>query len=256
MRRASSKTQPKRLSPGLLVPDAHVPYHDRQAWGLMLRVARDLGVEWIAVLGDLADCFSISTHLKDPNRARLLDQEIAEVNVALDQLDALGAKTKLYVAGNHENRLERYTQQRAPELFNLLRWEQMTRLKERGWRYAPYRDTLKLGKLHLTHDVGSAGRNAVYKCLDTYQHSIATGHTHRMALIVEGNATGEHKVSAQFGWLGDVTKADYMHQAMARKNWPLGFGLGWHDEDTGHVFMQPVPVVKGTVCVNGRLYKA
>jgi hypothetical protein len=77
-----------------------------------------------------------------------------------------------------------------------------------------------------------------------------------MAYICEGNATGEYKLSAQFGWLGDVDQIDYMSEAKARKDWALGFGVGYIHKVTGIAYLSPIPIVGGTCCVNGKLYKA
>ena len=112
----------------------------------------------------------------------------------------------------------------------------------------------RIGKLFVTHDVGAAGKYAVYQTLATYEHSIVTGHTHRLAYIVEGNAIGEYKVATQFGWLGDVDQVDYLHRAKAKKDWALGFGVGRLDPATGYVYLSPVPIVNGTCVVEGRLY--
>lgn len=243
------------LLPLLVIPDTHVPYHDKRAFNLMLEVAKWLGVQIVIVLGDFGDCFGVSDHSKDPNRALKLDKEVEAVNAELDRLDALGAKQKVFIAGNHEDRLQRYLQDKAPELFNFISIPQMYRLEKRGWQYVPYKTDFKLGKVHFTHDVGHAGRSSVFQCLDTFQHSNVTGHTHRLAYIVEGNATGEHKLSAQFGWLGKVEDADYMHRAKAMKNWALGFGVGYFHPKTGFVYLTPVPVVKYTCVVNGKLFK-
>lgn len=243
------------LIPMIIIPDTHRPYHDKRAWRLMLMVAAVLCPTILVVLGDFADCFGVSDHSKDPTRALKLDAEIRDVNKGLDELDALGAKQKIFVSGNHEDRLQRYLQDKAPELFNFIAIEKLLRLRKRGWTYVPYKSDVKVGKVHFTHDVGHCGRNSIFQCLDTFQHSNVTGHTHRMAYIVEGNATGEHKVSAQFGWLGDVRQADYMHQAKAKKNWALGFGIGYLDDKTGIVYLVPVPIVNYTCMVNGRLFK-
>jgi hypothetical protein len=81
-----------------------------------------------------------------------------------------------------------------------------------------------------------------------------------MAYICEGNATGEYKLSAQFGWLGDVDQIDYMSEAKARKDWALGFGVGYIHKTTGIAYLTPVPIIAAagsyTCCVNGRLFKA
>ncbi len=222
----------------------------------MLKVAKDLKPKHIVIIGDFMDMFSVSSHSKDPSRSGQLSREVGIGLKALDQLDALGAKNKLFIAGNHCDRLERYLQDKAPELYDFISIPQMLELKERGWKYTRYRDDTKLGKLWLTHDVGVAGQGAVFKALDTYQHSIVTGHTHRMAYVVAGNATGEVKLSAMFGWLGDAHKVDYMQRQTVLKNWVLGFGVGHLDPSTGLVYTVPVPIIGGySCCVNGKLYK-
>jgi predicted phosphodiesterase len=244
-----------KLEPILFVPDTHRPYHDEKAWQLMLKVGRDLKPKHIVCIGDLADFYSVSSHSKDPRRANSLDVELKDVHKGLDELDSLKAKNKLFIAGNHCDRLSRYLQDRAPELFDVIGIPQLLKLEERGWKYTPYKDHASLGKLHMTHDVGVAGRNAVFRALDTYQHSIVTGHTHRLAYIVEGNAVGEFKVSATFGWLGDASKVDYMHKVKVAKDWALGFGIGYYAPATGYVYLTPVPIIKYTCVVNGKLYK-
>lgn len=248
-----------KLQPVLIVSDTHRPYHDERAWQLMLRVGKKLKPYHIVSIGDLADFYSVSSHSKNPDRALKLDAELADVNKGLDELDALGAKSKKFIAGNHCDRLTRYLQDKAPELFNVVGIPELFKLEERGWQYTPYKDDTKVGRVNFTHDVAAAGRNAVFKALDTYQHSVVTGHTHRMQYVVEGNATGEYKLSAMFGWLGDRTKIDYMHRALVYKNWALGFGVGYVHADTGIAYLTPVPIIEVagtyTCVVNGTLYE-
>ena len=95
----------------------------------------------------------------------------------------------------------------------------------------------------------------MFKALETYHHSIITGHSHRLAYIVEGNAVGEFKLSAQFGWLGDTNAIDYMQRARAKKDYVLGFGVGHYDPTSHYVYMQPIPIVAYTCVVYGRLYR-
>lgn len=244
-----------KLEPILIVPDCHIPYHDKRAFNLMLKVAMDLKPKHIYIIGDFVDFYTVSSHSKDPNRALNLVEELTAGEECLDQLDRLGAVSKVAIGGNHEDRLTRYLQDKAPELFNIVTIPALLHLKERGWKYIPYKRDTKLGKLYLTHDVGVAGRNSVFSCLDTYQHSVVTGHSHRMAYIVEGNATGEVKLSAQFGWLGDANSIDYLQHQKVLKDWALGFGIGYLDPSTGLVYMTPVPIIKYTCVAAGKLYR-
>lgn len=242
------------LNKVLFFGDVHAPYHHAPSWALMLKAMRQWRPHTIVCLGDFMDCYSISAHEKDPSRSLRFPWEVETCNGLLDGLDALGAKDRRYIAGNHESRWDRLMM-KYPELAGLTDIPRLLRLKERGWKYTPYKRTDKLGKMHLTHDVGSAGRYSVHRALDMYEHSVLTGHTHRLGYLVEGNALGDCKLSASFGWMGDVEQIDYMHLQSAKKNWALGFGVGYHDTRTGYVYVTPVPIVNGTCVVEGRLYR-
>ena len=56
-----------------------------------------------------------------------------------------------------------------------------------------------------------------------------------------------------FGWLGDVRQVDYMFRVKANRDWALGFGVGYV-RDNGFVYLQPVPIVEGSCCVEGKLF--
>lgn len=240
----------KRL---LLVPDTHRPFHSEKAWRLMLKAAGVFRPHIIVVLGDFADCYSVSAHDKDPRRKEDFETELHSVNKGLDELDALGAQKKYFVAGNHEHRLDRFLTTSAPPLFSMLKIEKLLRLKERGWHYTPYQRSLRLGKLHITHDEGNAGPQAHEKARASFEGNCSIGHTHRMAVSYRGNARGESHVGAMFGWLGDVTKIDYTHRVKAQQ-WQLGFGIGYMLE-SGSVHLQAVPIVRGACVVAGRLVR-
>ena len=244
----------EKLNKVLFVPDSHHPYVDKKAWSLMLLAAKKFKPDTVVVQGDFADFYAVSSHSKDPRRTQSLQDEVDAVNVALDQLDGLKAKKKIFVSGNHEDRLERYLKDKAPELFGVFSVKTLFKLRERDWIYVPYKSDIRLGKLYVTHDCGNAGRFAISKALDTFQHNVTIGHTHRMSYQVEGNAKGEAHVGASFGWLGDTRLTDYMHKVKANRDWALGFGLGYLRSD-GTMYLVPVPIVNYTCVIEGELVK-
>lgn len=234
------------------IPDLHCPYNDKRATEIMFDAMSGFKPDTVVVMGDFVDCLAVSHWSKDPRRKLSLEDEMEQGKAYLDRI---AAKRKIYVGGNHEDRLQRYLQDKAPELLPFTDIPRLLDLKEKGWEYTPYKGYTNIGKMHLTHDVGSAGRYNVFKTLDTFQASVVTAHTHRLAYVVEGDATGGCQVSTQFGWLGDVEQVDYLHRINARRNWVLGFGYGYHDRGTGLVYTVPAPIVKYTVCVEGKIYK-
>ncbi len=128
-----------------------------------------------------------------------------------------------------------------PELFEL---------KDNGWEFVPYKSSIRLGKIHLTHDTGTAGQNAHRQSMNAFQGSVIIGHTHRMEYSVTGNADGPPQVGAMFGWLGNFEEIEYLHQIQARRAWVHGWGVGYL-EPSGVIHIQPVPVVDGSCCIGG-----
>ena len=240
----------------LIVPDTHRPFHDVKAWALFMRCARQLQPKHLVIIGDFADCYAVNEHAKDPDMVSIFQEEIDDVMNGLDQLDALGARHKYYIEGNHEDRIARYVSKH-PELKGVLTTQRLFKLTERGWHFTPYKQHTNIGKVWFTHDVGVASRTAIFRSLDLYQHSVVTGHTHRLMYVVEGTALGnEPKVAASFGWLGDVERIDYMHRAKARASWALGFGVGTYNPKTGFMYLTPVPILPDySCCINGTVYR-
>jgi len=244
-----------KLEKILLIPDCHIPYEDKRAFELMLKVAKDFKPDHLIILGDWCDLYSVSSHSKDPNRALNLKEEIKQAKFRLKQIADLKSKHTVFIAGNHEDRLERYLMDKAPELFNLVNIPALLELDKLGFDYVPYKHEYKIGKLHITHDCGNAGRFAHYKALDTFQKNVIIAHTHRMGYTVDGNAEGERHLGAMLGWLGDWSKVDYLHRVKVARDWCLGFGIAFLDTQSKCVYVTPVPIVEYTACVQGILYK-
>jgi hypothetical protein len=171
------------------------------------------------------------------------------------QLDDLGAKRKVFIEGNHEDRLRRYLADKAPELFGLVSTDDLLALTKNGWEFYPYRESAKVGKLYITHDTGAGGKYATARALETFQHSVVIGHHHAMQYQVNGDATGKYQVGAQFGCLADLAKIDYMHRVRVARSWSLGFGTGIHDLGSGIVHLTPHPIVRYTTCLNGEVIR-
>lgn len=246
-----------KLVPIHIIPDTHVPFHDKRAWNLNLQIIKDRKPQHVVILGDFADFYSINGHGRDPKHRnlRLLD-EINAVNHELDRLDKViprGAK-KYFIQGNHEYRLDRYIAQKAPEMDGLTTTPEAFHLKKRGWHYTPYHHFLQLGKVFYTHDTGKAGASAHISAANSFNDNAVIGHTHRASLSIVGNNRGKPHVAAMFGWLGDINAAEYMHLINARRDWALGFGTG-HMASDGTTFLQVHPIVNYTACVDGVLYK-
>ena len=245
------------MTPIHIFPDVHVPFHDKRAWKLNLKVIKERKPKILITLGDLADVFSLSKHAKNPliSHNWTLKKEIMAVNAALDELEAVVPRDckKYYIQGNHEERIDRYVADH-PEMQDMFPTEDAFNLIKRGWHYTPYRKHVKIGEVFYTHDTGKAGASAHTQAERAFSDNAVIGHTHRMAYTIAGNSRGAPHVAAMFGWLGDINAAEYMHQINARRDWTLGFGTGWIAAG-GVTYLQPHPIINYTACVDGVLYK-
>jgi predicted phosphodiesterase len=233
------------------IPDCHIPYVDRMAWAVMTNALRAFRPDVLVVLGDFIDCHAVSSHSKDPLRPLRLADEIEGVHVYLDELDAVGVPEKVFVLGNHEDRLRRYLWDRAPALFGCVSVPQLLRLSERDWEVVEYGDGRWVGKVYCTHDMGKSGKYAVKQALADAGCNIVIGHLHRMEVTYDGSALGDTHVGACFGWLARVDVAtDYKKRLLAMKEYQLGFGVGYLEDD-GTVHLSGVPIVDGHCVLEG-----
>ncbi len=240
----------------VFLPDTHAPYLDSRAFNLAVSVFSEIAPRRLVILGDFADCAAISSHSKDPVRLVRFKQEIEVVNEKLDQLDFVEFVDKHYVMGNHEHRLQRYLQDRAPELSDLegLTVSDLLKLPSRGYEVTPYRSTLQLGHFSITHDVERAsGPLGAKRAREVFESNAIIGHVHAMSVFYSGSAKGKTRVGASFGWLGDKKKIDYMHSSSVHRHWTLGFGLGYTVNGVMHI--QAVPIIDYKCVVNGKVYE-
>lgn len=236
----------------IIIPDVHVPYHDERAWEALLDVINGLEPSGVVIIGDFADFYAVSSHDRDPSRRQRLEEEVTEVNKALDELEEVHDGDVCFIEGNHEDRLRRYLWKKAPELFGTVDVRRLFRLKERGWKHRPYRQGLKVGKVTYKHDYGGkAGKYAAKQCLEAYGGNLVIGHTHRgeVTYLGEGRPDGDQHFCLNVGWLGDVDQADYVDPNKVRREWQQGFGIVDYSA-TGLAYAQFVPIVRGQVVAN------
>jgi len=237
--------------------DVHAPYHDDQAVSLLCEVLADRQPDILVNLGDFFDCYAVASYRRDPSRAqRLVDEMAGALPVLNAIMESAGGAELYYLTGNHEDRLDRYIMDNAPALHGLeeLSINKLADLEDNGWKITPYKDFTKIGKVCYTHDLGYSGPDIAKKALVTAGHSVCVGHGHRMGSFYAGDIGGQPRVGWANGWLGDVSKADYMHRLNANRDWVQGFTWGWMDDD-GTTYFTPVPIVDGRCVLEGKVYK-
>jgi len=209
---------------GLILPCVHAPFHNVRQMDANLELIRYIKPDFVVIMGDFLDAFSVSSH----NRGQwempglTLQQEYDESNVVLDVLDqAMGDCEKVYLEGNHEERIRRFKKpvDNAKLGGAIIDYHQGLRLAERGYiSLAPYREArCFIGDLCIIHGV-YWGVHAAAKHLKELNQNVAFCHTHRWQQFSNGRSTAYN-----IGWGGDPEAKVFRYKAWwERKTWVNG----------------------------------
>lgn len=236
----------------MYIPDLHAPFHDKLAFALLMKYGKKLHPHRIVILGDWVDNYSVSHFDRDTRRVGSLTEEIDEAKACLEEVADLGAERVIFCAGNHEDRLRSYLLRNAPPLIEYFNIPELLGIKQRGWTYVPYKRHIKVGKLYATHDIGYAGVHAAHSSLTAFGHSLVFGHTHQLSERYLGTVAGERFVAINAGWLGDIYRADYEHEAKKRF-WQLGFAISYEDPQSHNFQAHTVPIVGYRCMLDGKV---
>lgn len=219
---------PHHLPPGLwaILPDIHVPFHEVKPIESAIAYAKKNKVDGLFFPGDLQDCAAISYW--STGRKRDFDKEVM---VLIDFLDFISYEfpkaKKVILPGNHEYRLPRYYQTRAPELIGipLAVMDKVLDLEARGYEYLDYFQLVYAGKLPILHGhevprITSAINPARGLFLKTKMWSMC-GHCHKTSEHPERDLQGKLLTTWSVGCLCDLSP-DYNPYA---NGWNWGFAL-------------------------------
>tara|TARA_R110000744_G_scaffold13121_2_gene38447 strand:- start:5001 stop:5750 length:750 start_codon:yes stop_codon:yes gene_type:complete len=236
-------------------PDTHCPWYNKKAVSCTLKALKAFKPDHLVILGDFLDIHSLSRHDKSPLKTVSFAKEIAVAKELLKRIDkAAGRAKRHFIMGNHENRVYKYLISKAPEIYDMINLPSLLDFERFGFTHFDYLDHLRIGNLILAHDIGHAGKSAHSQSLSMAGMSIAIGHTHRMAMVIEKKLqTGELITGATMGWLGDPdAMKDYMPASKVKRFAITGFGTAYIMND-GTPILVPVPIVNGSCVLEGKL---
>ena len=176
----------------MILPDAHIPFHDRHLTGAWMDLAGKLKLDAIDIIGDVIDAYPLSRFDKNPRRRASLQMEVDQARDLLKSIRQLvGPKIPIcYSEGNHENRLKRVLWSTSKALGDLrgLDIPGLLGLENLGISYYTPESPYRVGKLWFLHgDVSrkqnfskSAGGRAADAVARSIGGSVLMGHTHQM----------------------------------------------------------------------------
>ena len=236
----------------VVLPDIHAPYHDPRALDCALQAIHVLRPQGILQIGDAADCYQLSRFPKDPGRQQRAVDELEQAGEVMRYIDAAlpsCVQWKVMLSGNHEDRLDSYVRNRAPDLDGMVRSVRSFILPD-GWQWVSSKQYARVGKMAYHHG-WRHGIYAVRQSLQDWGGCLTFGHTHRAATWYGGTVRGEDHVCVNVGWLGDFDAIDYRLRATARRDWQHAISPQDFDAD-GTVHAHVSPIVGGVMRIGSR----
>jgi len=170
----------------MIIGDLHIPYEDKLAVNVMLKIHQHVKPETVIINGDLLDFIELSTFTRDKLEDRPIGQSIHDATDIIKKLQRYS--TVIYHIGNHELRLKKYLLNNAPEIKDLINFNDLINndLKtEIEFVEMIGRDSMQSyfdGKLLVGH-FNRVSRYSAYTCkllCEDYKISVVQGHTHRL----------------------------------------------------------------------------
>lgn len=205
----------------LVLPDCHVPLHDRRATGNVLEYAATQDFDEVIQLGDLLDVPQASRFNKNNMRAlegqRLVEDFAAGRSFLKLITDAATTKNreckKTLLQGNHEHRLEDLIDSFPAVFEGLIELEHNLDLVKTGWKFVKChtnQEMHKVGNMYFVHGKW-CGKYPAAKHLDMMGVSVMFGHTHRVQSFSKSMLGTNNAISAYtIGHLGEV-RPKWMH---------------------------------------------
>ena len=230
----------------MVLPDMHVPHHDRKALGCVLAAHAYLSPAKTVILGDWLDCEAWSSYprnQKPEDRATYYhEDEILPVRRILERFEQ-NTKEIIYLAGNHEHRVERKIVELGEVGAGIANLVDPGRLlgqgRKPGWSYIEYSRKpecplphYKIAKDLIAVHGWSFAKHAAAKHLEIARsYSVVHGHTHRaQSFTAREPVTGQTLKAWSPGCLSRLQPIYMQHSPT---DWVHGFSLVYVSDDLG-----------------------
>lgn len=184
----------------LILGDLHRPFHDQRSLAAVERFWRGFQPNLEIYDGDIADLYTISQYDRNPSRRFRLQDEFDETATWLQaRVKANRDARRIFINGNHEDRLRRWLWRYGHELNSLrcMDIEEQFHLKDLGFEHLDYGSVIDLLGYRVEHGYKTTQSKA-YPLNTSRWMAIATGssglcqHTHHFSMYSWTDAKGSH----------------------------------------------------------------
>ena len=218
----------------LIVRDIHLPYHDIDAIEIALEKAYKNGVDSIYLNGDILDFYQVSRFTKEGGAMSIKEER----DMFFEFIGWIKSNFDVpiyFKAGNHEERLAKYINDKAPDLAQLpeLTLSGFLKLDDLGVQFVDGRQKAMMGKLIVVHghEFGESIFSPVNPARGLFLRAKSTtlaGHNHQTSEHHENNLKNDSMACFSTGCLCQLTPN---YRPFAYTKWNHGFAIVEIDED-------------------------
>ena len=246
----------------IVTPDKHAPLHDRKAISVLKQAIELVQPDLYIDLGDVGEWESVS-HWKWKNRKKppleyIVDDLVVDIKAVNDMLDDIDesldkakCNTKHFIAGNHEEWLDRFVMEH-PYLPQYTPQKALT-LQDRGYTYHQAGKYVKMGKLTYYHGHHFGGQYHTANHLRKLGGSIMYGHFHSFQMMSATGFGGPMEAWC-IGCLKDMSSEKNKWLKGRPHQWVHAFAIVDYYKG-GQFSVTPVKIVNGQASVWGQLIK-
>ena len=228
------------VTSALVIPDLHVPKHDRAALRIVEAAMRERRFDYAIYLGDVLDLESISKYSKADLRKfeprGVLREFSALEDVMGRHVELLGPQCQIvWIQGNHEYRLERVIHA-MPPLEGILDIERnISFVRDGRVKFVRFYETgegVYLGDCLFIHGIYHSEYHAKRHATLYPTTNIVYGHTHDVDSY--SRPTRDRKVNSAQS-LGCLCRMDLEYMALKACDWQHAYAI-YHFDTTGKSF--------------------
>ena len=240
------------MSTRFIISDVHYPFHDQASVNIMLKMQQHFRPKNIIIDGDFFDCATLSRFSREPQEPGAFKNQIEGGCEIIRKMQKYSSITM--VQGNHEARLDKYINDKAPELHNLLSIKGLVNNElDTNVEYIqtiPSESMLALRNDLLVGHFNVARKYTGYTVkalVERFQTNIVQAHTHRL---------GEYSIRTWgrtlHGWESGCL-CDLSPEYVFHPNWQNGFLVYSQLGDYWNI--EIVHIDDGKTMFRGKVYK-
>ena len=239
----------------IIVNDTQIPFQDPKTLRAVHKFWDDFDPDLEVYNGDIIDLYSISSFDRNPTRAFHLQDELDESYAWLfSRAEANPNARRIFIEGNHEDRLRRFLWKEAADLSSLrvLNFEELMRFDELEMEDLTYMSVLDFLGFRIQHGWKASGGSTPWPInvgrfmAQKEGSSGLCGHTHRASIYCWTTSRGSHSYVEN----GCLCRFDLEYAPFP--NWQQAFTYG--EVKNGKVHTKLVQIYPDGFIANGEFY--